>query len=120
MGPATTPSISVAFKALEDRVARMERAFDTNTSVFSDGIKFLEVQNVVTLRIMEDVFNGRVRVASVSTDSDGIPRAIVDVTSYTREYLEALTRMEETPKQEPAPVLASVDDDSPIIFGGGT
>lgn len=99
----------------------MEKAFDTNTSVFSDGIKMLEVQQTVTLLIMQDVFNGRVRVKGVVSSDDGVPRAEVDVQGYIRDYLSELTKQEEAPPQEektPGPILASVDDDSPIIFGG--
>lgn len=99
----------------------MEKAFDVNTSVFSDGIKMLEVQQTVALLILQDVFNGCVRVKGMVSSDDGVPRAEVDVQGYIREYLTKLTEQEEAPKEEkagPGSLLASVDDESPIIFGG--
>lgn len=99
----------------------MEKAFDTNTSVFSDGIKMLEVQQTVTFNIMQDVFNGRVRVKGMVSSDDGVPRAEVDVQGYIRDYLTELQKQEEAPPQEektPGSILASVDDESPLIFGG--
>lgn len=107
---------------LETRLSRVEHAFDTNTEVFSDGIKMLEVQQQVIFRILQDVFNGRVRVKGVISNDDGIPRATVDVDSYIREHLEEMQKREEAPPPPPEaetrPVLADVDDNSPVVFGG--
>ncbi len=107
---------------LEQRLARMEHAFDTNTSVFSDGIKMLEVRQQVLFRIMQDVFNGQVRVKGVISNDDGIPRATVDVDGYIVDHLTELQKLEEAPasphEAETNPVLADIDDDSPIEFGG--
>lgn len=103
------------------RVARIETAFDTNTSVFSDGIKMLEVQQTVIFRILQDVFNGQVRVRGTISNDDGVPRAFVDVDGYIREHLEQLQKTEEAvppSEAETNPVLSSVDDESPTIFGG--
>lgn len=107
--------------ALTARVERMEKAFDTNTSVFSDGIKMLEVQQEVAFRILQDVFNGAVRVRGMVSNDEGILRAEVDVQSYIREHLEGLIEVEEAKKEEkagPGPLLVTPDDNSPITFGG--
>lgn len=103
-------------------MARMELALDTNTSIFSDGIKMLEVRQQVTFRIMQDVFNGQVRVKDVVTNEDGLARATVDVNGYLQDYLAELAKHEEAPKQEekagPGPILSTPDDEAPTIFGG--
>ena len=107
--------------ALTARVERIEKAVESNTCVFSDGIKILEIQRSLAFRIMQDVFNGAVRVGNTVSNDDGVLRAEVDVQSYIREHLEALTQLEEAPKEEkagPGPLLASVDDEQPITFGG--
>jgi hypothetical protein len=99
----------------------MEKAFDQNTSVFHDAFKMFEVQQSVIFRILQDVFNGQVRVKGVTSNDDGIARATVDVDGYIRDHLEALSSAEEATKEEkagPRSVLASENDESPIIFGG--
>jgi hypothetical protein len=99
----------------------MEKAFDTNTSVFHDAFKMFEVQQSVIFRILQDVFNGQVRVKGVTSNEDGVARATVDVDGYIKEHLDALTTTEEAPVEEksgPGSILATLDDERPIEFGG--
>lgn len=99
----------------------MEKAFDQNTSVFHDAFKMFEVQQSVIFRILQDVFNGQVRVKGVTSNDDGVARATVDVDSYIKDHLAALTEAEETPKEEksgPGSILMALDDESLTEFGG--
>lgn len=111
--------LALKVERMQTRLDRIEQAFSTNTSAFVDSIKMLEVQQHVGFLIMQDVFNGRVRIKSTSSDADGIPRAEVDIPSYMRDYLTALAQQEEAAATAPeASPLVSASDESPIIFGG--
>lgn len=104
---------------LETRLARVESAFDTNTSIFSDGFKNLEMRQGVILRILHDVLNGQVRVKGVISNDDGVARAFVDVEGYTQEFLDVLAENEQVEeKAGPGPILHTLDDESPTVFGG--
>lgn len=110
--------LALKVERMQTRLDRIEQAFSTNTSAFVDSIKMLEVQQHVGFLIMQDVFNGRVRIKSTSSDADGIPRAEVDIPSYMRDYLTALAQQEEAAAAPEASPLVSASDESPIIFGG--
>ncbi len=113
------PNIREEMASLSARIERLENANDTNVSVFADSIKMLESMQQVSFRILQDVFNGRVRVADVEADDNGIPRATVDVRGYLREFFEEQTIKEEAVPVAPeeSPILPA-SDESPTIFGG--
>lgn len=131
-----SPSLGAAFKALAARLHQMEDAFNRNTQIFSDGIKVLEIQNAVLRRIINDVVVvvvvGEVHgsdgvtaqlVKTIKYEEGGISVEVVDFNAYLKEYLEHLAAAEakavtEKANGHTATVLASPDDDSPIIFGG--
>jgi hypothetical protein len=127
-----SPSLGAAFKALAARLHQMEDAFNRNTQIFSDGIKVLEIQNAVLRRIINDVVVGEVHgsdgvtaqlVKTIKYEEGGISVEVVDFNAYLKEHLEHLAAAEakavtEKANGHTATVLASPDDDSPIIFGG--
>lgn len=117
------PSVHLALSALEKRLAVLEKAFDTNTRVFSDGMQMLEAQDAVARRVLQDVYNGRVRVSNLVRIANGHEVfAQIDFNGYLKEYIEEL--MEHEAKEEksgPGAILAAIEDDGedrPIIFGG--
>jgi hypothetical protein len=102
----------------------IEKAFDTNTKVFSDGMQMLEAQDAVARRVLQDVYNGRVRISNLVRIANGHEVfAQIDFNSYLKAYIEELVASEAKAEEKSGPgaILAAVEDDSedrPIIFGG--
>jgi hypothetical protein len=117
-------------KALEERLTQMEEAFNTNTQAFSDGIQMMEAQQEVIRRAVTDLMHGRIRVLPEDCAAPQGPdeqaafksnHARVDWNGYLKEYIEELMAKEAAEKEHKAngaPVLATPDEDAPIIFGG--
>lgn len=100
---------------LEKRLARLETAFDTNTGVFSDGMKMLEIQHAVHRAVMNDLLHGRVRVLA-----NGKVLGDIDFNAYLKEQIEALTKAEEVPEAKKEEPLITAPDEGTIVqeFGG--
>lgn len=99
----------------------MEKSFNTNTKVFSDGMQMLEAQNAVLRRVIDDL-------RGYGPQGDGIKliehvpggyTKRIDFNAYLKEYIEELVASEGKAKEE-GPRLVTPDEDSPIIFGGDT
>lgn len=101
---------------------QLEDAFNTNTKVFSDGIQMLEAQNAVLRQVVGDVLRGQVRLVNCGvTELPRLPFAGCDIdwNGYLKKYIEALADKEEEQKDTPAgSILATPDEDAPIVFGG--
>lgn len=116
--------MAVAFAALEDRLAQLENALNTNTKAFSDGIQMIEAQQEVLRRVAKDICNRRVRFVNLGAVELNGARTIdmaedIDWNGYLKSYIEELVEAEAKEKKAgPSPVIASADDDAPIIFGG--
>lgn len=108
--------VRAAMAALEARLSVMEQAFNTNTRVFSEGVQMLEAQQEVARRVMGQLEAGD----PIRTTAPGR----IDWNSYLKEYIQELADAEEKSlletNREQKGHIASVDDDSPIIFGGDT
>lgn len=99
---------------LAKRITKLEAALDINTSVFSDTMKVLEIKMNVFEEVLSMLHEDG---AGLVTDEKGK----VDFGYYLKRYLEHLGAKEEKKDAPPSkPVLASPDDESPIIFGGDT
>ncbi len=115
-------------QGLTERVKQLEDAFNTNTKAFSDGIQMLEAQQEVLRRVIQDVFElGHPRFFApgkliVDTPERKEAQRCIDWNAYLKEYIEELAAAEAKAEAEKTHVkehvIASPDEDAPIIFGG--
>jgi hypothetical protein len=114
---AGPPKVHVILKAFEERLTQLEEAFNKNTKAFSDGIQMIEAQQEVLRRVLQGVVSGVVRTIDAA---DGSSRKLIDWNGYLKEYIEELVAKEAAKEEKagPGPVLATADEDAPIIFGG--
>lgn len=98
---------------------QLEDAFNTNTKAFSDGIQMLEAQQEAVRRALEDLRRGAPMLTEVNPGGF-IQR--IDWNHYLKEYIQEMADAEAKAEEKAGPgsVLASVDEDAPIIFGGDT
>lgn len=107
---------------LEDRLKQMEDAFNTNTKAFSDGIQMLEANQEVLRRVLQDVFNGEVRVlagAGIPIGDGTTVRTRIDFNGYLGEFISELVAKEAMALEKPVIINPADVEDQPVIFGGG-
>ncbi len=81
----------------------------------------LEAQNAVLRTVVGDVINGHVRLINCGvTELRSLPFAggNIDWNAYLKAYIEELAAAEKQASESPVPILATVDEDKPIEFGG--
>jgi hypothetical protein len=107
-------NIRTAFTALVSRLEVVEKAFNKNTRVFHEAIQMLEAQQEVLRRVMQALFSGKVVLVETASGQR------IDWNKYLKEYIEELVESEakKDAKAGPGSVLATADEDAPIIFGG--
>jgi hypothetical protein len=102
----------MAVTELAKRVTKLESVHDTNTTIFTDSFKMLEIQLHTVHEVISMLHHDG---AGLVEDKEGR----VDFNYYLQCYMKKLTEAEEKKDAPPPPpVLASPDDDSPRIFGG--
>jgi hypothetical protein len=105
-------NLDLAIEALSRRVNKLETALDTNSQIFSDTMKVMEIK----VNVLEEV------ISHLHRDGAGLVEAKdgrVDFGYYMQMYIARLEQREEAAAApEPTPVIVSPDDETPTIFGG--
>jgi hypothetical protein len=101
-------------QALAERIEQLEKAFNTNTKAFSDGIQMIEAQQEVLRRVTQSLLDG-------TTIKDGEGKIAFNY--YLKTYIEELASAEEKAAAEKThvaahPIVSPGDEGEPIIFGG--
>lgn len=130
-----SPDIREAMQTIIERVGRLERAFDTNTSVFSDTMKMLEVQQGAMRLVLQDLAEGSVIVVKEEGEDnlgelsfhvrapEASFRRRVDFNAYLQKYLEGVQEAEEAGKKggaEPSPIVDPSSEGATIFGGDGS
>jgi hypothetical protein len=97
----------------------MEQAFNTNTAAFSAGIQFLEAENAVLKRVLQDVHEGTPMIVGAEPHGKRALVDRIDFGGYLRGYIAELAEQEEREeKAKEPPLLVDSQADQPIVFGG--
>lgn len=106
---------------LEARLHQLEDAFNTNTKIFSDGFKMVELQLEIARRVAQQLLSLHPNELDRSRCRVMLDGITIDWNAYLKERIEELESSEKKAEDEKANghVLSTPDDESPIIFGGG-